>query len=333
MAWAAALAGAGCGAPRPGVATTAGTPSAPPLTAAQIAALLPDHVRDGRGWSEAIWNALGANEIPADPASACAVIAVIGQESSFQEDPVVPGLARLARARIDRYKSKLGPLGDPLFERLLAGHAPEDARSFEERLDHVRTERDVDVLFRDLLAYYEVNHPAMFTALRWAGKIVDVGDLAELNPITTAGSMQVSVRFAEQWARTHKGSTATSASVRDALYTRAGGVYYGTARLLAYPVHYDQALFRFADYNAGFYSSRNAAVQAQVARLTKIPLALDGDLLAYEKNGEPRDEESASSRAVRRLTERVAPGLSERDIRRDLLTEKTLAFEDTETYR
>jgi len=327
------LTGAGCGAPRPGTATTAGTPSPPPLTSAQIAALLPDQVRDGRGWSEAILNALVANELPADPTSACAIIAVIGQESSFQEDPVVPGLARLVRARIDRYKSKLGPLGDPLFERLLAGHAPEDARSFEQRLDQVRTERDVDVLFRDLLAYYEVHHPAMFTALRWAGKIVDVGDLAELNPITTAGSMQVSVRFAEQWARAHKGSTATSGSVRDALYTRAGGVYYGTARLLGFPVHYDQPLFRFADYNAGFYSSRNAAVQAQVSRLTKMPLALDGDLLAYQKNGDPRDEVSASSRAILRLTERFAPRLSERDVRRDLLAEKTLGFEDTETYR
>jgi len=294
---------------------------------------LPDHVRDGRAWSEAILNALAANEIPVEPTSACAVIAIIGQESSFQEDPVVPGLARLARARIDRYKSKLGPIGDPLFARLLAGHAPEDARSFEQRLDHVRTERDVDVLFRDLLAYYEVNHPAMFTALRWAGKIVDVGDLAELNPITTAGPMQVSVHFAEQWARAHKGSAATSSGVRDALYTRAGGVYYGTARLLGYPVHYDQPLFRFADYNAGFYSSRNAAVQAQVSQLTKIPLALDGDLLAYQKNGEPRDEDSASSRAVRRFAERFAPRLSERDIRRDLLAEKTLGFEDTETYR
>ena len=249
------MATAGCGAPRSGGAPITEAPPPPPLSAAQIAALLPDHVRDGRGWSETILNALVANEIPADPTSACAVIAVIGQESSFQEDPVVPGLARLVRARIDRYKSKLGPLGDPLFERLLAGHAPEDARPFEQRLDRVRTERDVDVLFRDLLAYYEVNHPAMFTALRWAGKIVDVGDLAELNPITTAGSMQVSVRFAEQWARAHKGSAASSGSVRDALYTRAGGVYYGTARLLGYPVHYDQPLFRFADYNAGFYSS------------------------------------------------------------------------------
>jgi hypothetical protein len=308
-------------------------PVTPPLTAAQIAALLPEHVRDGRGWSDAIWNALSANALPVDRPSACAVIAVIGQESGFQEDPVVPGLAALVRARIERYKAKLGPLGDPLFERLLAGRAPDNPRSFQQRLDSVRTERDVDVLFRDLLAYYEVNHPALFTAVKWAGKLIDLDDLAELNPITTAGSMQVSVRFAEQWGRARKGGAATAGNVRDALYTRAGGVYYGTARLLAWPARYDQALFRFADYNAGFYASRNAALQAQVAHLTGIKLALDGDLLAYEKNGEPRDEDSASARAVQAFATRFAPELSARDIRRDLLTEKTLAFEDSATFR
>jgi hypothetical protein len=188
-------------------------------------------------------------------------------------------------------------------------------------------------LFRDLLAYYQVNHPALFAAVRWAGKLIDLEDLAELNPITTAGSMQVSVRFAEQWGRAHPGRAASAGSVRDALYTRAGGVYYGTARLLAYPVHYDQALFRFADYNAGFYASRNAALQAQLALLTGVKLALDGDLLAYQKNGEPRDEDSASARAAQTFAARFAPGLSARDVRRDLLTEKTLAFEETATFR
>lgn len=328
-----ALTAAGCGSARISGSAANGSIPPPPLTAEQIAELIPDQVRDARGWGEAILNALAANEIPADPPSACAVIAILGQESNFHEDPVVPGLAKLVRARIDGYKSRLGPLGGPLFERLLAGHAPDDARSFQQRLDTVRTERDVDVLFRDLLAYYEVNHPAMFEALRWAGKLVDVADLADLNPVTTAGSMQVSVRFAEQWARAHKGRTATADSVRDALYTRAGGVYFGTARLLAYPVHYDQTIFRFADYNAGFYSSRNAALQAELAQLTGTPLVPDGDLLAYQKSGEPRDDESTSEGAVRTFAERFAPRLSARDIRRDLLAEKSLAFEDTETYR
>jgi hypothetical protein len=304
-----------------------------PLTAPEIAALIPDRVRDRSAWSEAIHDALVANEVAVDRSSACVVIAIIGQESGFQENPVVPGLARMVGARIDRYKAKLGPIGEPLFERLLAGRAPDDARSFRQRLDTLRTERDVDVLFRDLLAYYEVNHPAIFKALRWAGKLADLEDLGDLNPITTAGSMQVSVRFAEEWARTRKRSAGPPAGVRDALYTRAGGVYYGTARLLAHPVRYDRPLFRFADYNAGLYASRNAALQAQLSSLTGRPLALDGDLLSYEKNGEPRDQPSESSRVVEIFARRFAPWLPASSIRHDLLTEKTIAFEDTETYR
>jgi hypothetical protein len=321
-----------------GVAPTPGSPTAPsqppvPLTGSEIAALVPGHVRDRGGWGEAIANALAANELLRDRTSACAVIAVIGQESGFDADPAVPGLAAIAAARLDRYKARLGPLGDPVVDRLLSGRAPDDARPFRQRLAGLRTERDADVLFRDLLAYYEVNHPALFTAAEWAGKLTDLDGLADLNPITTAGPMQVSVRFAEEWARAHKGKTATSASVRDALYTRPGGVYYGTARLLAYPAHYDRVVFRFADYNAGLYASRNAAVQAQLSWLTGRKLTLDGDLLSYDRSGKPRDTESESERAAQTFADRHERRLSVDDIRRDLLAEKTLAFEDTDTYR
>jgi len=301
-------------------------------TADEIAGLIPETVAERREWSQAIFEAFRQNHLPGDRTSICSVIAVIGQESGFQANPVVPGLARIVRARIDRYKTKLGPLGDPLLERLLAGHAPGDPRPFTQRLDAVRTERDVDLLFRDLLAYYQANHPALFEAAAWAGKLADLDELTDLDPITTAGSMQVSVRFATQWAREHGGPPSVSA-VRDALYTRAGGVYYGAARLLGYPVHYDRPLYLFADYNAGYYASRNAAVQAHLARLTGLPLALDGDLLAYDRNGDPSDRESASERAAQSFAARHAPELTPEGIRRDLLEEKTLAFEETETYR
>ena len=323
----------GCGSTHTSGSATGPWQPPAPLTAAEIAVLIPVQVRDRGGWSEAIANALAANQVPLDRTSACAVIAIIAQESGFEADPAVPGLAAIAAARIDRYKAKLGPFGDPLFDRMLSGRAPDDARSFRERLARLRTERDADVLFRDLLAYYEVNHPALFAAAEWAGKLTDLDGLGALNPITTAGSMQVSVRFAEEWALARKGRTATPGSVRDALYTRPGGVYYGTARLLAYPVPYDRMLFRFADYNAGLYTSRNAALQAQLSRLSGRKLTLDGDLLSYDRSGKPNDEESESERAVQAFAQRYAPQLSARAIRRDLLGEKTIDFEGTETYR
>jgi hypothetical protein len=328
----AAMAPVGCATSRAPGSPSAAATAPPALTAEEIAVLIPERVADRREWSEAILGALNQNHLSTDQVSVCAVIAVIGQESGFQANPVVPGLSRIVRARIDRYKAKLGPLGEPLLQRLLAGHAPGDPRPFTQRLDTVRTERDVDLLFRDLLAYYQANHPALFEAAAWAGKLADLDELTDLDPITTAGSMQVSVRFATQWARDHDGSSSVAA-VRDALYTRAGGVYYGTARLLGYPVHYDRPLYLFADYNAGYYASRNAAVQAQLARLTGLPLALDGDLLAYERNGDPSGKESASERAVQLFAARFAPRLTAGQIRRDLLEEKTLAFEGTKTYR
>jgi len=318
----------GCAAPSRAAAEH---PAAPALTASDIAARLPSRAKERLAWGEAIANALAANELPVDIPSSCSVIAVIDQESGFEVDPAVPGLAAVAKARIDHFKAKLGPLGDPLVERLLSGRAPRDARSFQHRLDTVRTERDVDVLFRDLLAFYEVNHPILFRTAAWAGRLSD-RELADLNPVTTAGSMQVSVRFAEDWARSHEGPSQV-AGVRDALYTRAGGVYYGTARLLGHPDRYDSPLFRFADYNAGLYSSRNAAVQAELVRLTGQPLALDGDLLSYAKDGTPNEATSASERAFLAFVQRHAPTLSPADVRRDLLAEKTLAFEDTPTYR
>lgn len=326
------MAPVGCATSRPAGSPSAAPLAPPALTAEEIAVLIPQGVADRREWSEAILGALTQNQLSTDRSSVCAVVAVIGQESGFQANPVVPGLSRIVRARIERYEAKLGPLGEPLLQRLLAGHAPGDPRPFTQRLDAVRTERDVDLLFRDLLAYYQTNHPALFEAVAWAGKLADLDELTDLDPITTAGSMQVSVRFATQWARDHDGSSSASA-VRDALYTRAGGVYYGAARLLGYPVHYDRTLYLFADYNAGYYASRNAAVQAQLTRLTGLPLALDGDLLAYDRNGDPADKESASERAVQRFAARYAPQLTARQIRRDLLEEKTLAFEGTETYR
>jgi hypothetical protein len=216
-----------------------------------------------------------------------------------------------------------------VFARLLAGHSAKDPRTFEDRLHRVRTERDLDVVFRDLLAYYQDNHPVLFEAASLGGKIFDLDSLADLDPVTTAGPMQVSVRFAADWARAH----GKDGDVRDALYTRAGGVTFGTARLFGYQAAYPRMIFRFADYNAGVYASRNAAVQAQLGKLTGAKLALDGDLLRYQKDGRPSDDDSQTLVALHDFRRRFAPTLSEDQLRADVEKEKVRAFEETATYR
>jgi len=94
--------------------------------------------------------------------------------------------------------------------------------------------------------------------------------------------------------------------------------------LLDYPVSYDSMLYRFADFNAGHYASRNAAFQRAVSSLSKTPLAIDGDLLR-----EGSDEPSQTELAVRKS----GTGLDERQIRRDLARGTTHEFEETDTYR
>lgn len=81
-------------------------------------------------------------------------------------------------------------------------------------------------------------------------------DIAEkMNPITTLGSMQVHINYAKE----HKRTSMNINELRDDLYTQFGGLYYGIHRLMMYPADYDKPIYRFADYNSGMYSSRNAA--------------------------------------------------------------------------
>ncbi|MCE9673033.1 DUF1615 domain-containing protein [Myxococcus stipitatus] len=326
VAWAFAALLTACaprGAPEPVV------PPPPRLSVAQVTRLIPSHVKEREGWARDVLAALEAEDVPASPVAVCSVLAIIEQESGFHADPAVPGLPRLVRARLEEHANTLGPLGRKALASVLAGKAPGHKRTFDERLKTLRTERDLDRLFRDMLAYYERAYPATFATMDLASTLFSSRSLADLNPVTTAGSMQVSVRYALE----KEGEDADPVKVREALYTREGGVRFGTSRLLGFEAAYPQPLFRFADYNAGVYASRNAALQAQVSQLTRLPLVLDGDLQLYDKNGEPRSEDSKSLKALLVFRQRHAPELSERQVRRDVGKEKEEGFETTDTFR
>ncbi|NNB88133.1 DUF1615 domain-containing protein [Corallococcus exiguus] len=305
-------------------------PAPPTLSVAQVARLLPAKVKgaEREGWAGDVLAALDAEAIPAAAPEVCQVLAIIEQESGFQADPAVPGLPRMVRQKLDGTAGRLGPLGRRLLEDVLAAKPKGAKRTFGARLDTLRTERDLDRLFRDMLAYYEAEYPAAYAAADLASSLFGPSSFAGQNPVTTAGSMQVSVRYAVRKA----GPDEDPVAVRESLYTRAGGVRYGTARLLGFEAAYDAPLYRFADYNSGVYSSRNAALQAQVSRLTGVALATDGDLQLYDKEGEPRGEDSQSLKALLLFRQRYAPDLSERRVRRDVEEEKTADFEKTDTY-
>ncbi len=303
----------------------------PPLTPAQVRAAFPEGVGEPGGWAKDVLAAFADAGLVPDAARVCAVVAVLQQESGFQADPPVANLGVLVRGRLNEEAERFGPLGPAAMERLLADRAPGDKRTFEQRIRRLRTERELDVLFRDMLEAERREHPAMLATANLLDTLFRGRRLEDLNPVTTAGSMQVSVRWAVDYARS-RGWPDDEQTVRDALYTRAGGLRFGVPRLWGYPLTDADVLYRFADYNAGQYASRNAAVQRALAQLTDLPLAADGDLLVYGPDGRPTGEDSETLRVFRVFRERFVPTLPEARLRQDLEKGKAQGFEETPSY-
>jgi hypothetical protein len=291
-------------------------PEPPParvLDRDDVTRLLPSKVTDRAGWAEDVIAAIRLTKKEPTPERVCAVLAVIEQESGFAADPAVADLPRIVREGLKEKLARFGPLADPALSALLETTSPDGKSTFGERIARLRTERDLDRFFRDVALALRNQLPAPLAAL---GKDA----IADLNPVTTAGSMQVKVSFARELG---KKEGLDDDDVRELLYTRGGGVRFGTARLIGYPASYDDVVYRFADYNAGMYTSRNAAFQQLLIDLTGQQLVLDGDLLAYDKSGAPKDE----SRTLHALLDFAASrDLSEGTVRRDAKKEKSEDF-------
>ena len=139
-------------------------------------------------------------------------------------------------------------------------------QSYGDRIEHARTEKQLSDIFED------------FTGSLPLGRALFAG----WNPIRTRGPMQVNVAFADQFAATHTYPYPVNVSIDEELFSRRGSLYFGTAHLLDYSAPYDRYLYRFADFNAGQYSSRNAAFQQALKIVSGKPLAADGALLPHD---------------------------------------------------
>jgi hypothetical protein len=242
------------------------SPEAPPPPAevrAHVLRLLPARVADRPGWAADVQVAFDALELKPSTQNLCAVLAVAEQESNYTVDPVVPGLGRIALAELDRRASEHG-VPAFLMHAALKFTSP-DGHSYEERLAAARTEQDLSRIYEDFIGTVPLGRRL----------------LAGGNPVRTGGPMQVSIAFAEEFSRRRDYPYPVTDDMRHEVFTRRGGLYFGIAHLLAYQASYTQPLYRFADYNAGFYASRNAAFQQAVAIASGIRIPLDGDLVRY----------------------------------------------------
>ncbi len=273
-----------------------------------IVRLLPAGTDDRAGWATDIHAALATLELPSTPANLCAVLAIAEQESGFRADPAVPGLGTIARKEIDRRAEEAG-VPRLALRAALALSSP-DGRSYADRIDAVKTERQLSEIYEDFIGMVPL------------GKTF----FESRNPVRTGGPMQVSIAFAEAQAKARPYPYAVRESIRREVFTRRGGLYFGTAHLLAYDAPYEQPIYRFADFNAGRLASRNAAFQNALAVASGLPLALDGDLLPHGSGTARGETERAADTLAGRL------GLSEPAIRRDLEKGDDAAFEKTALY-
>jgi hypothetical protein len=280
----------------------------PDVARAAIVKRIAPTVRNRDAWAVDIFAGFEALSIRPTAENICAVIAVAEQESTFQASPSVPGLPAIARREIDaraaRYK-----IPKFLVDTALSVESP-DGKSYRERLEKVQTEEELSDIFADFIG------------------MVPLGErlFGSLNPVHTGGPMQVSIAYAEEHAHEKRYPYPMPGSVRDEVFTRRGGLYFGIAHLLDYPVSYSDPIFRFADFNAGHYASRNAAFQNAVSKLSRTKLALDGDLVIHGTS-----DPSNTELAVRSLAGDL--DLDERAMRRDLDLGREQAFEDSKLFK
>jgi len=267
---------------------------------------MPATVKDRDQWASALAKTFESQKIAPTEENICSVLAVAQQESLYQSDPAVPGLNKIAWKEIDRRAEKLHI---PVFlvHTALKIKSP-NGKSYSERLDTVKTEKQLSAIFDDF-----INMVPMGQTL-----------FGSLNPVHTGGPMQVSIAFAEK--HTDGYPWKIEKTVRQEVFSLRGGLWFGTYHLLNYPASYTVPLYRFADFNAGWYASRNAAFQNAVSRASGVKLALDGDLIAYGSSNAGKTE-----LAVRKLSGKL--DMSDSEIRRQLEKGDSFAFEKTELYQ
>ena len=292
-----------------------GPPSAtPPASPVEVHALIeksvPRTASDRGGWAADMYAAFGVLGIEPTHENICAVVAVTEQESGFQVDPVIPGLPAIAWREID---SRAEHAGVPrIVVRTALQLTSATGRSYGDRIDAARTEKDLSDIYEDFIGAMPLGRTLF----------------AERNPIRTRGPMQVNVAFAEEYAAAKPYPYPVKASIADEVFTRRGSLYFGTAHLLAYAAPYDAYLYRFADFNAGRYASRNAAFQSAVGTASGIPVTPDGALLPHDAGATGA---GSTEPAVRALGKRLKMG--DGAIHNALEQGKTVDFERTQLYQ
>src|SRR6185436_16353399 len=120
-------------------------PTAPVLDERGVTEVVGPTAVDREGWANDIVAAIRMTRKEPTAERACAVIAVIEQESGYQVDPAVPNLPRIVMKALEDKLSPLGRLAKPTLHAILDDQ-------MRASIETLRTERDLDRLFRETIS-------------------------------------------------------------------------------------------------------------------------------------------------------------------------------------
>ncbi len=222
--------------------------------------------------------------------------------------------------KIAKYEKKLGSAGSKLTKYIhdTLQNKPTKGNNYIYQIKNVKTEKDLYIINQQLISYLSKNGDSILNPLG-----IDLKQ--EFNFVKTVGSMQVHTDYAIE----HKRGLISDNDLILKMFGHYDGLYYGVHRLMKYRADYDKPIYRFADYNSGIYSSRNAGFQKMLMTLTGKEIVLDGDLINYgflSKSGETKD-------LLIKYFSRFDNAPNSFQVKRDLQKEKKYEFQQTATYK
>jgi hypothetical protein len=289
-------------------------------------------------WIQAIIQAVERNGLPVCKESLALVASIISIESGFHTDPpcIDPSRGHVMTELLDRAEKELH---EKYGKVMSVPPVPQLYKIYKDKyysqLLACKTEGQVEGVARrmaDDLRKDAANLPGFVRS------VVDkeIGKVA--NVVRTKGSMQLNFPRAKE-VMLARGEEFTDQELSDYMYTMQGGVDVGVAALkpmfMQYAVRYatpDNLSWLFfvgMDYHYGPFSSRNMMEQIRIRDLSGRKIALDGDFLYYNEDGQPEDKNSETLQAVRS----IFPDKSAEAILSGLVLEKTPQYIYTDVHQ
>lgn len=300
-------------------------------------------------WANELVARLGTTGISLTKQHILIAAIIIDRESGFNEGKIVPNPEQLIDDTIQKFKKDHGVIYAAAKDDIDRGKMSALKFIEERRLENasrglyrtttdgkkvgIFTENDLDKAVDFAIGEYDSRATDILK------KFYAKEDLNKFRPMKR-GCMGIDIQTAIDMAKKYESKNYTVEQMRIMMSDREISLKYGLYYMKEIIETHEkngaltpeQVRFAFVDYNLGAYVTRNAAIQKNIKRLGKS-VEPTGNLLQYDATGKVMGEKSDTEKAIQELCDEGGYDSNADGIRRDLLLERTAAFESTKTYQ